>query len=153
MAGAKVYLFINHDEDLEFQDRFTKEDCRKNYPLVPAGVLDKIKEGDLLDFDGYRGIGLYYYNGEEFIKTLGEYGYFLPSDAWKMVHLHGLRFFISGGAEMILLPKDVKVETEDDRHLSLNQDQLAIYIDSNNFDNEYVTVDGVKYKTDILNLY
>ncbi len=150
-----VYLMVPpKDFDCDFQEEFDKEYCQLKYSYIPAGVLAQIKEGDFLDVQGYRGTGLYYYNGKDFIKTEGEYGYFLPSDAWKMVQLHGLEFFKGRcGAEYILLPKGVKIETKGDEHLDLDQDRLALSINCTDNDDDYVIIDNVKYQSTIYERY
>jgi len=69
----------------------------------------ELKEGDLVDTAGYRGQGLWYYNGDVLIATTGEYGYFLPPEAWKKVEEYGLQYFEDTGAEFVLIPTNYAI--------------------------------------------
>lgn len=69
------------------------------------------RTGDIIDTDGFRGIGLWYCDGTSLIKTQGEYGYFLPSQAYKKVEEHGLEYFaMQTGAEFVLLPATASIK-------------------------------------------
>ena len=110
-----------------------------------------IKEGDMIDCSHYRGIGLYYFDGNKPIKTKGEYGYFLPVEAWRMVERYGIRFFNynSVGAEYVLIPNNLKVLYENEE---ITDENRAIYIREQD-DTERVIVDGKEYKSSLINFY
>ena len=114
----------------------------------------ELKEGDLLDIEGYRGQGLYYYDGSQLIKTLGTYGYFLPSEAWKFVELNGVEFYEGCGAEYVLFPKDAKVSVssgvlhEPLRHLK-HPGRFGLALNLVGGIGEYVIVNGKKFENPI----
>ena len=111
---------------------------------LPKDVRDKLRKGDIVDTEGYRGIGLYYYDGTRLIKTKGEYGYFLPKEAFKMVEKHGIDFFGKSysGAEYVIIPDEYEVfdktekKTDTDRAMTLGH----IFEDK-----DYVVVNDVTY--------
>ena len=65
-----------------------------------------INEGDLIDINEYRGIGLYYVGKNKLvIPTEGEYGYELPSEAFDMLIQHGSDYYEDiDGPEFIIVP-------------------------------------------------
>jgi hypothetical protein len=70
----------------------------------------RFEEGDVADTSCYRGTGSWYYDGHVFIKTSGEYGYFLPKEAWPMIVRHGSEFFDRCGCDYVLLPPGAEVD-------------------------------------------
>lgn len=61
------------------------EDSKSNLDSKLKELKEEAQEGDLIDIDGYRGVGLYYvysWKGKLYVrKTPSEYGYFLPREA------------------------------------------------------------------------
>lgn len=64
----------------------------------------------LIDANGYRGLDLWYYDGMTLIKTTGDYGYWLPQEAFKMILKHGPRYFENTPAVYCYIPVDVDVK-------------------------------------------
>jgi len=101
---------VSYEEEVpltraEFNQRFQPKvyDWRAHME-GPCLALDKLKEGDLVDTSGYRGQGLWYFDGTRFHKSIGEYGYFLRSIAFTKVQQYGLPFFEHCGAAFVLIP-------------------------------------------------
>jgi hypothetical protein len=122
----------------------------------------KLKDGDLIDLDGYRGTGLYYYDGssESFIKTSGEYGYFLPCEAFSFVLEHGLEYYQDCGAEFVLLPLKCEItyansETGGKQTSVKNneKDEYALCIKGGELDTDYGIVNGVYFQTSLASFY
>jgi len=137
------------EDDLEELEIITSEDpvYDKILSLAP-----KIRKGDLIDTEGYRGTGLWYFDGDSFIKTKGEYGYFLPEEAWGMVDRYGLDFFSEDqGAEWILLPKDATVTVNSE---AIDPEEKALFLrPENSEDTQNIIVNGKLYRNVIQELY
>ena len=71
--------------------------------------------GDIFDTAGYRGQGIWYYDGTRLWQASGEYGRFLPACAFQMVQFHGVDFFkkASIGCSWVLIPTYLHVEAHD----------------------------------------
>lgn len=119
------------------------------------------KSGDLFDNDGYRGSGLYYFDGNMLHRTTGEYGYFISAVAWSKVKEHGLEFFgTPSGAEFILLPAECKIESlcaekeeHDVRVKKGNNGQFAISLFIRDDPDDQVIIDGITYPGTLYQLY
>jgi len=118
--------------------------------------LDEFEEGDTIDCHGYRGTGLYYYDGVSLIKSEGEYGYFLPTEAFKMVKKKGLKTFELTGAEFVRIPENLSIlQILNDTPNSINNDgnyALSIYCYDDS-DKEIVIVDGIEYISNLIEYY
>lgn len=77
--------------------------------VMDKKILEKIQEGDLINTDQYRGFGVYYFDGSKLWPSLGEYGYFMPTQAWKFVEKHGPKYFEYCGCELFLIPRGSEV--------------------------------------------
>lgn len=95
-------------------------------------TLQPLQEGDILDTDGYRGIGyLYVYEKDGHLyltPTKGEYGYYLPKEGFKMLR------------EANIQNRDELVE-----HYAQELDILGfeLPVDTDEYDTDEVTVDFV----------
>lgn len=121
-------------------------------PYLTSEIYQKLKMGDLIDTEQYRGKGLLYYDGENFWKTVGEYGYFLPEVAWAMVEEKGIEFFAqpenSCGVEFILIPVDRKIQyysEEEKEQTPKPNDRSAMYLYAKVSVSDYVRVNMVNY--------
>lgn len=118
-------------------------------------LFQTLNDGDLIDFESYRGIGLFYLHHDVFIKTLGEYGYFLPTMAWKFVIKYGIDYYANCGAEFILIPIDADVIRCDELNLFLptkvnrNPFDFGISINNQCTEDGFVIINGIKYNRDI----
>ena len=144
IKNGKIARVHRVDIDIDdIDDNDEKEDL--TLKQLPEDVRKHLRKGDIIDTEGYRGIGLHYYDGTKLIATIGEYGYFLPEEAFKMVEKHGIDFFGESycGAEYIMIPDEYEVynKTEKITHAS-----RAMSLGNVTFeDNDYVVVNDVTY--------
>lgn len=113
----------------------------------------EIKEYDIVDLYGYRGSGYYYvylHDNELYVtKTLGEYGYYLPYEANKMIKMkniksnedfdndHVLGFQIPNGVEI----KNIKTNSS----LLIDNDNTFIDFSFSPTENEDYEIEGTIY--------
>src|SRR5205085_4069254 len=103
-----------------------------------------IKKGDAIDTADYRGVGIWYFDGNKFVKTGGEYGYFLPAEAWKMVEKYGLDFFEDIPVEFVTIPANATLEVDGERVIPKN---IGIYIRPDDLDDDQIKELEINGKT------
>ena len=141
-SGNEFDLLESEQQRLEEQSQvaFSLALQRKN-PVSMAIMFQKVKStakaGDIIDICGYRGTGYYFVisNDDGHLvtrKTFGQYGCFLPSEAWQFIEQHGYEFFEHVDVWSCQLPPDVRLanietnaEVNDEYLISwLRQDNL-----------------------------
>lgn len=108
----------------------------------------ELKRGDTIDFEGYRGIGLYYFDGNTFIKTTGIYGYYLPSDAWEFIKILGPDTYLESGAMCVRIPNKV-ITKPIGQPVTEIKDAAMEFEGLMSGDYEYGIIDGIKYYADV----
>lgn len=128
--------------------------------VIPNKYKNKLKflfeDGDLVDTDGYRGIGMYFYEHGKFIKTKGEYGYFLPEAAWKYVERDGLEKYKGSGVEYVGIPKECKIIGVKDGNEEEIDEPRYVYLDGEDYGDEeydYLIINGKIYNTGLSEPY
>lgn len=108
-----------------------------------------IKNGDIIDVEGYRGNGFYYVYEHEGIlkteKTLGEYGQYLPFEGIKMIDN-----FV--GIDGVHLPKDTKIICQNKKIIIDDDTTYLDIIDGDGERNKYlvndIEIDGFLIRND-----
>ena len=156
MEENKSQIFdIDVSEDLK-EEIIEMETVNRNDRVfnILMEMVPDIKEGDMIDIDGYRGQGIWYFDGKKFISSMGEYGYFLPPEAWKMAQKYGLEFFSdTHGVEFILLPRNAVVSS---KGKDVNPEGLAINLRPDELSDEEfenITINGKTYFNSFLDYY
>lgn len=121
--------------------------------------LSILQEGDFVEVGDYRATGLWYFDGEFLVKTTGEYGYFLPACAWRMVLKHGIEYFVPNvvdiDAQFILLPETSVVEVDGKILPHSDEHALALVLSDEDEDglDAKTTIDGQVYNRGYCPLY
>lgn len=150
---------------VNIQDADLDEDSGASYDLdmfievyqpKEHNLKEILREGDIIDTKGYRGLGLWFFDGVNLIKSSGEYGYFLPDEAWSQVEQHGLQYFERTGAECVLIPdkKEISIFAKGKKVGSMIvASGHALCINGGSDGEEYV-IDGKKYSdTSLCEIY
>ena len=142
-----------HEEELDIP-YIVKEELLTLVKDEYKHEVEELKDGDLVDMAGYRGTGLFYLHGNVFIKTPGEYGYFLPSMAWK----HGIDHYkdCHCGAEFILIPTDCDIRFKNNSSTKEIRTPFdwALHLNEKAEDgDDYLVIDGIKYDNAITGYY
>jgi hypothetical protein len=120
MTCKVFHIDVGNDETL----------CELSSPIYFDAIqsdfdFSVLKKGDMIDTIGYRGQGLWYFDGKMLHKSIGPYGYFLPPEAFLMVLKYGISYFRNCGAEYVLAPPSLLLQY----HGNLSQtEQYAISI-------------------------
>lgn len=72
-------------------------------------MKNEVNVGDVIDVERYRGCGLFFFDGDRFHHSVGEYGYFLPAEAFPFLdNCTNMSFFTGIGSEWVLIPPNVE---------------------------------------------
>ena len=97
----------SEEDDGDHENTYDVEAFVERYKIRDGSELAdlmQLRDGDLVDTDGYRGIGLWLFMGTTLRKTQGEYGYFIPAAGFCKVMEHGLQYYENGGAQFVMIP-------------------------------------------------
>ena len=135
---------------------YTSDDITKIIGEIRETLRD-IKGGDMVDIQGYRGEGLYYYDGNNLLKTYGEYGYIIPSEAWKFVDKYGLRYYDNYGPEYITIPQKCTIISTSfnlgiiNKKIGNNGNYICT-INTLDYPNDTITINGKTYQSSLFDM-
>jgi hypothetical protein len=136
-------------EQDEVEDSYTVEEfIKKMEPDEKSQlILLSLKEGNVVDTYGFRGLGVWYFDGLRLHKSLGEYGYTLPPQAFAMVEKHGLSYFgdDATGCCIVALPQGLTICANGSTVLTDGTSGLSIEIEEEGTDR--LTINGQSYQT------
>jgi hypothetical protein len=109
-------------------------------------LIPFLKDGKLVDTRGYRGTGVFYFDGKQFLKTRGEYGYFLDY-GWK----HGPdRYRELYNVEYIRIPKECTIKKGGKIIKNTGEHYLSLNVMDGK---DQINVDGKDCYGDLVKLY
>lgn len=143
-----LYELLDISEEFDGDESISQTDLikyvsRKCDNEETIKYLETCKDGDAIDFDGYRGIGIYILFEGRFHKTIDEYGYYLPSFLWKFIEEHGPLYFSSiGGCECIYIPKNYPIVYK--KKMYENNGEYYIFTHETT-DNSQIKINNINY--------
>ena len=116
-------------------------------------IIRNLQEGNCIDTEDYRGTGVWYFDGYQLHKSLGEYGYTLPSEAYKMVEKYGLEYFgdYATGCELVELPSGLSIIVNGQSLTTDGSEALSIRNDEEGDD--IIKIGQKTYKTTFYEIY
>ncbi len=110
-------------------------------------IISSLQEGNVIDTEGYRGQGTWYFDGTRLHKSLGEYGYTLPPQAFAMVEKHGLSYFgdYVTGCEIVAIPSGLTLTVNGNQTVS--DGSVGLSIENGEDGDDTLIINGKSYQT------